>query len=72
MLSGIVLVNRNGLRWCDAPKVYGPHNHWKRWGDEGAFFSRCGEAGCRKRRVEDRHDRRDLPQGTPHGIYPAS
>jgi transposase len=25
VLSGIVFVNRNGLRWCDAPKNYGPH-----------------------------------------------
>ena len=22
VLSGIVFVNRNGLRWCDAPKEY--------------------------------------------------
>ena len=36
VLSGIVFVNRNGLRWRDAPKDYGPHktlyNRWKRWG----------------------------------------
>ena len=25
VLSGIVFVNRNGLRWCDAPREYGPH-----------------------------------------------
>ena len=25
VLSSIVFVNRNGLRWCDAPKDYGPH-----------------------------------------------
>lgn len=24
VLSGIVFVNRNGLRWCDAPREYGP------------------------------------------------
>ncbi len=23
VLSGIIFVNRNGLRWCDAPKEYG-------------------------------------------------
>ncbi|ELQ15120.1 IS5 family transposase [Pseudomonas fluorescens BRIP34879] len=37
VLSGIVFVNRNGLRWRDAPKEYGPHktlyNRWKRWGE---------------------------------------
>ena len=35
VLSGIIFVNRNGLRWRDAPKEYGPHktlyNRWKRW-----------------------------------------
>ena len=41
ILSGIVFINRNGLRWCDAPKEYGPYkilyNHWKRWSDMGVF-----------------------------------
>ena len=41
VLSGIVFVNRNGLRWRDAPSVYGPHktlyNQWKRWGERGVF-----------------------------------
>jgi transposase len=41
VLSGIIFINRNGLRWCDAPKEYGPHktlyNRWKRWGDMGVF-----------------------------------
>ena len=41
VLSGIVFVNRNGLRWRDAPKDYGPHktshNRWKRWGKAGVF-----------------------------------
>ncbi len=42
VLSGIVFVNRNGLRWCDAPRDYGPHktlyNRWKRWGERGVFL----------------------------------
>ena len=41
VLSGIVFVNRNGLRWRDAPGEYGPHktlyNRWKRWGEAGVF-----------------------------------
>ena len=41
VLSGIIFVNRNGLRWRDAPKDYGPHktpyNRWKRWGQMGVF-----------------------------------
>ncbi len=34
VLSGIVFVNRNGLRCCDAPSAYGPHKpvegDWRR------------------------------------------
>ena len=41
VLSGIIFVNRNGLRWCDAPREYGPaktlYNRWKRWSDNGVF-----------------------------------
>jgi transposase len=41
VLSGIVFVNRNGMRWCDAPRKYGPHktlyDRWKRWGERGVF-----------------------------------
>lgn len=41
VLSGIIFVNRNGLRWHDAPWEYGPHktlyNRWKRWGTRGVF-----------------------------------
>ena len=41
VLSGIIFINRNGLRWCDAPSEYGPHktlyNRWKRWSDMGVF-----------------------------------
>lgn len=39
VLGGIVFVDRNGLRWRDAPSAYGPHkalhNRWKRWGERG-------------------------------------
>ncbi len=41
VLSGIVFINRNGLRWSDAPKQYGPYktlyNRWKRWSNMGIF-----------------------------------
>jgi transposase len=40
-LSGIIFINLNGLRWCDAPDVYGPpktlYNRWKRWCEMGVF-----------------------------------
>jgi len=42
VLSGIAFVNRNGLRWRDAPSAYGPHktlyNRRKRWGEAGVFM----------------------------------
>jgi len=41
VLSGIIFINRNGLRWYDAPREYGSaktlYNRWKRWGDIGVF-----------------------------------
>ncbi|MFC3030905.1 MULTISPECIES: IS5 family transposase [Roseomonadaceae] len=41
ILSGIIFVNRNGLRWRDAPVAYGPHktlyNRWVRWSRMGVF-----------------------------------
>ena len=41
VLSGIIFVNRNGLRWRDAPKEYGPHktlyNRFIRWSGLGVF-----------------------------------
>lgn len=41
VLSGIIFINCNGLRWRDAPAAHGPHktlyNRWKRWSDKGIF-----------------------------------
>ena len=41
VVSGIVHVIRNGLRWRDAPDVYGPHktlyNRFIRWSKMGVF-----------------------------------
>ena len=74
VLSGIVFVNRSGLRWCDAPKDYEPHktlyNLWKRSGEMGLLAHDGGARGSESR-TENGHDRRDLPEGTPHGIEPA-
>ncbi len=43
VLSGIIFINRNGLRWRDAPREYGPaktlYNRWKRWSDKGIFVA---------------------------------
>ena len=47
VVSGIIFVIRNGLRWRDAPREYGPHktlyNRFIRWSRLGVFdkiFSR--------------------------------
>lgn len=41
VVSGIILVIRNGLRWRDAPSDYGPHktlyNRFIRWSRLGVF-----------------------------------
>ena len=41
VLSGIIFINRNGLRWRDAPVEYGPHktlyNRFVRWSRMGVF-----------------------------------
>ncbi len=41
VLSGIIFIDRNGLRWSDAPRESGPHktlyNRWKWWSDMGVF-----------------------------------
>ena len=41
IVSGIIFVVKNGLRWRDAPKAYGPHktiyNRFIRWSRLGVF-----------------------------------
>jgi transposase len=41
VLRGIIFINCNGLRWCDAPAEYGPsktlYNRRKRSNDMGVF-----------------------------------
>lgn len=41
VLSGIIFINRNGLRWRDTPREYGPHktphSRWKRRSEKGIF-----------------------------------
>ena len=41
VISGIIFVIRNGLRWRDAPEDYGPHktiyNRFVRWSRLGVF-----------------------------------
>ena len=41
VFSGIMLININVLRWCGAPKEYGPaktfYNIWNRWSNRSVF-----------------------------------
>lgn len=41
VLSGIVFINRNVLRWRGAAEAYGLHktaySRWKRWSETGIF-----------------------------------
>jgi len=43
VLSGIIFMNRNGLRWRDAPREYGLaktlDNRWKLWSNKGIFVA---------------------------------
>lgn len=52
VVSGIIFVIKNGLRWRDAPSEYGPHktlyNRFVRWSRLGVFdniFSHLSAAG---------------------------
>lgn len=53
VISGIIFVLKNGLRWRDAPREYGPHktiyNRFIRWSRMGVFnrilAALAGEAG---------------------------
>ena len=58
VLSGIIHVQRNGLRWSDAPTVYGPHktldNRHVRWTRNGVFariFAALAEAAGPPERI---------------------
>ncbi len=56
VISGIIFVIRNGLRWRDAPKDYGPHktiyNRFVRWSRLGVFNRIFAELAARGGRSE--------------------
>jgi transposase len=58
VISGIIFVIRNGLRWRDTPKEYGPHktiyNRFVRWSRLGVFnkiFAQLASKGPRPERL---------------------
>lgn len=54
MISGIVFVIRNGLRWRDAPNVYGSrktiYNRFVRWSRLGCSIA--SSPNCRPRELD--------------------
>ena len=56
VLSGIIFINRNGLRWRDAPTAYGPpktlYNRWVRWSRLGVFARILTELAAEGQDVE--------------------
>ena len=64
VLSGIIFVNRAGLRWRDAPAAYGPpktlYNRWVRWSRAGVF------ATMLEALAETRADRRTVMIDATH------
>lgn len=74
VLSGIIFINRNGLRWRDAPKEYGPHktlhSRWKRWNEKGQFARMMIEFATEQGGGKDRNDRGNLSEGPPYRDQP--
>jgi len=56
VISGIIFVIRNGLRWRDAPKEYGPHktiyNRFIRWSRLGVFNRIFAELAGKSRKPD--------------------
>jgi transposase len=56
VLSGIIFINRNGLRWRDAPAAYGApktlYNRWVRWSRLGVFARILTELAAEGQDVE--------------------
>ena len=56
VISGIIYVIRNGLRWRDAPREYGPHktvyNRFVRWSRMGVFARMLMELAAQGRQTE--------------------
>jgi transposase len=56
VLSGIIFINRNGLRWRNAPAAYGPpktlYNRWVRWSRLGVFARILTELAAQSQDVE--------------------
>ena len=81
VLSGILFVIRNGLRWRDAPREYGPHkmiyNRFIRWSRLGVFdriFAELSKGGGSEQLMIDATHikaHRTAASLLKRGLYPA-
>lgn len=80
ILSGILFVIRNGLRWRDAPAGYGPHktiyNRFIRWSRLGVFnriFAELAQDGGGTLMIDATHLKahRTAASLFKKGLYPA-
>ena len=75
IISGIIFVIRNGLRWRDAPKEYGPHktiyNRFIRWSRLGVFSRILAELTARCGKPEQLMIDATQLESTSHGSQPA-
>ena len=80
VISGIIFVIRNGLRWRDAPREYGPHktiyNRFIRWSRLGVFnriFAELAKDGDGTLMIDATHLKahRTAASLLKKGMYPA-
>ena len=74
IVSAIVFVIKNGLRWRDAPREYGPHktiyNRFIRWSRSGRVQQDFRSVGAQGRQAGADHDRRHASEGASHRREP--
>ena len=74
IVSAIVFVIKNGLRWRDAPRDYGPHktiyNRFVRWSRLGRVQQDFRRTGGQGRQTGADHDRRHASEGASHRREP--
>ena len=75
VVSGIVFVIKNGLRWRDAPREYGPHktfyNRFIRWSRIGIFDRIFANLAGQFGSAGSAHYRRHPSQSPPNGGEPS-
>jgi transposase len=75
IISGIIFIIRNGLRWRDAPKEYGPHKTIYKplhpLEPARRVQPDLRRAGGERREARSVDDRCDAPQSAPDGGQPA-